>query len=224
MIDPMAAGSGSIVDKRGLLEKKETLHGVVVELGCGPRKRYAGSIAVDVIDGEAVDIIGDAFQVLRLFPSQSARLVTSAHFLEHVDDPGPLLDEMTRMLAPGGEIEIIVPHFSSPYFHSDPTHANRLGFGLYTMSYYAIDGIFRRQVPGYARRPGLALQAVDLRFKSPVPFYVRHGIKRLVGSLFNSCRYMQELWEESFCYVFPCYEIRYLLKRTSGDGLLATHA
>ena len=204
-----------IVDKRGLLREPQGLANAVIELGCGPRKRYPGSIGVDVIDGEAVDIVGDALAVLRSFPDGCASLVTSSHFLEHVPDAGSMLDEMARLLGKDGEIEIIVPHFGHPYFHSDPTHVNRLGFGLYTMSYYARDPRFRRQVPGYVRREHLTLKSVDLRFKSPPPFYGRYALKRVVGALFNSCRYMQELWEENLCYLFPCYEIRYVLGRTA---------
>lgn len=204
-----------IVDKRGLLQRPQDLRDAIIEIGVGPRKRYPGSIGLDVIDDEAVDIVGDALAVLQAFPEKSARLVTSSHFLEHVADPGPVIDAMSRLLGKGGEIEIVVPHFAHPYFHSDPTHANRLGFGLYTMSYYARDPIFRRQVPGYVRREQLTLKRVDLRFKSAVPFYGRYAIKRGIGALFNSCRYMQEWWEENFCYLFPCYEIRYLLGRTA---------
>jgi SAM-dependent methyltransferase len=214
MIAPMTAGSGSAVDKKGILSTRETLREVVVELGCGHRKMYKESIGVDVLDGEAVDIVGDALDVLRMFPSQCARLVSSSHFLEHVADPAALLGEMARILTPDGEIEIVVPHFSHPYFHSDPTHV-RPGFGLYTMSYYAIDPIFRREVPGYVRREELTLKRVDLGFKSAVPFYGRHAMKRLIGWVFNSTTYLQELWEESLCYLFPCYEIRYVLGRTA---------
>jgi SAM-dependent methyltransferase len=203
-----------MTDKRGLLARSD-VRNVVIELGCGPRKRYAGSIGIDVIDSDAVDILGDAVEVQRALPAGIARLVSSSHFLEHVPDPGAMLDEMSRLLAPGGEIEVIVPHFANPYYHSDPTHLNGVGFGLYTMSYYARDPHFRRQVPGYVRRDHLTLKRVDLRFKSSVPFYGRHAVKRLIGPLFNSCRYMQELWEENFCYLFPCYEIRYLLARTA---------
>lgn len=204
-----------MTDKRGLLARPQDLRSVVIELGCGPRKRYPDSIGVDVIDSEAVDILGDAIEVQRALPEASARLVTASHFLEHVADPGAMLDEMARLLGPGGEIEIIVPHFANPYYHSDPTHVSGVGFGLYTMSYFARDPHFSREVPGYARRDHLTLKHVDLRFKSSRPFYGRHAIKRLIGPLFNSCRYMQELWEENFCYVFPCYEIRYVLGRTA---------
>lgn len=208
-----------MIDKRGLLDRPGDLHDLVIELGCGPRKRYEGSIGIDVLDSDAADIVGDAREILRAFPEGSARLVTSSHFLEHVADAGEMLDVMSRVLGPEGEIEIIVPHFAHPYFHSDPTHVNRLGFGLYTMSYYARDTHFRRKVPGYVRRETLFVKSVDLRFKSSRPFYGRYAIKRAIGAIFNSCRYMQELWEENFCYLFPCYEVRYVLGRTAhSDG------
>jgi len=205
----------AINDKRGLLSRPQDLREAVIEIGCGRRKRIEGSIGVDVLDGDHVDIVGDALAVLQALPEGCVRLVTSSHFLEHIADPGPMLDAMSRLLAPGGEIEIIVPHFAHPYFHSDLTHVNSLGFGLYTMSYYTRDLHFRRQVPDYARREHLTLKAVDLRFKSSRAFLGRYAIKRTIGTLFNSCRYLQELWEENLCYLFPCYEIRYLIGRTA---------
>lgn len=200
-----------LVDKRSLLSN---LHGrgpLTLELGCGPRKRYPGSIGIDAIDYENVDIVADAADALRAFPPASVDFITSSHFLEHVPDVGQFLAEMARVARPGGRIEVVVPHFAHPYFSSDPTHRNR--FGLYTFSYLAEDGILRRGVPDYVRRHDLRLQAVDLVFKSTRPFYARHALKRILGWLFNSCGYMQELYEENFCYIFPCYEVRYMLEK-----------
>lgn len=203
-----------MIDKHGVLVRRD-LSDLVIELGCGPVKRRAGSIGIDLIDGDNVDIVGDALDVLRALPAGCVRLVSAWHFLEHFADAGPILDEMSRVLGRGGEIEIVVPHFAHPYFHSDPTHQNSLGFGLYTMSYYARDPLFRRTVPGYVRREALTLTSVDLGFKAARPFYGRYAIKRAVGAIFNSTRYLQELWEENLCYLFPCYEIRYVLARTA---------
>lgn len=204
----------AMLDKHGVLARRD-LHDVVIELGCGSVKRHAGSIGIDIADGAPVDIVGDALEVLLALPAGCARLVSSWHLLEHLPDAGPLLDAMSRVLGPGGEIEIVVPHFAHPYFHSDPTHRNSLGFGLYTMSYYARDPVLRRQVPAYVRREELTIKRVDLGFKAAPPFYGRYAIKRIVGSIFNATRYLQELWEENLCYLFPCYEIRYLLGRTA---------
>ena len=200
-----------MIDKRDVLANVAQHMPLTLELGSGPTKRYAGSVAVDAIDYDTVDIVGDAGDVLRALPADSADLITSSHFLEHVGDVGACIDAMARVVRPGGKIEVIVPHFAHPYFASDPTHTHR--FGLYTMSYYATDPIFSRGVPLYVRRTNLRLVDVDLVFKSVRPFYGRHAVKRLIGLLFNSCRYMQELHEENLCYVFPPYEIRYILEK-----------
>jgi hypothetical protein len=54
-------------DKHGALARRD-LRDLVIELGCGPVKRSAGAIGVDLIDGDAVDIVGDALDVLRALP------------------------------------------------------------------------------------------------------------------------------------------------------------
>jgi ubiquinone/menaquinone biosynthesis C-methylase UbiE len=201
-----------LIDKHSLLSNLNSRAPVTVELGCGPRKRYQGSIGIDAIDFENVDIVADATEALRAFPQDSVDLVTSSHFLEHVPDLSQFIAEMVRVVRPGGRIEVVVPHFAHPYYSSDPTHKHR--FGLYTFSYLAESEILRRGVPAYVRRHDLRLRSVDLIFKSTRPFYGRHVLKRMVGWLFNSCRYMQELYEENFCYIFPCYEIRFVLEKT----------
>jgi ubiquinone/menaquinone biosynthesis C-methylase UbiE len=200
-----------LIDKHSLLSTLHSRGPVTVELGCGPRKRYENSIGIDAIDFENVDIVADAAEALRAFPPASVDLVTSSHFLEHVPDINRFIEEMVRVARPGGRIEVVVPHFAHPYFSSDPTHLHR--FGLYTFSYLAHDDILHRGVPSYVRRDDLRLRSVDLVFKSTPPFYVRHVLKRVVGWIFNSCRYMQELYEENFCYLFPCYEIRFVLEK-----------
>ena len=57
------------------------------------------------------------------------------------------------------------------------------------------------------------MERVDLEFKSARPFYGRYAFKYVIGKVFNSCNYMKELYEENFCYLFPCYEVRYILRR-----------
>lgn len=203
-----------LTDKHSVLSRLHERAPVTLELGCGPRKRYPGSIGVDAIDYDSVDIVADGLDALHAFPEASVDFITSSHFLEHVPDVGVFVDEMARVVRPGGRVEVVVPHFAHPYFSSDPTHKHR--FGLYTFSYLSEDRLMHRGVPSYVRRPNLSLRSVDLIFKSTRPFYGRHAVKRVIGSLFNSCRYMQELYEENFCYIFPCYEIRFVLDKREG--------
>lgn len=203
----------SLIDKRGLLPDIGNRNQIILELGCGNRKRIPDAIGIDVIDYECVDIVGDAVEVLREFPDSTVDMISSHHFLEHVTDLEVLLQEVTRVMRVGGTLEVVVPHFSNPYYFSDPTHKNF--FGLYTFSYLAEDCILQKKVPHY-NAVFLSLLTVDLLFKSAPPFYFRHVIKKLLGCIFNSCRYMKEFYEENLCYVFPCYEIRYSLKRVNG--------
>lgn len=200
-----------VIDRGGRLAKLLPGGDGVLELGCGPRKRLAHAIGVDARDLPAVDVVGDVFDVLREVPDGSLREIHSSHFLEHVEPLERFLHEAVRVLRPGGRLCATVPHFSNPYFYSDPTH--RTHFGLYTFSYYAHDRIFARRVPHYANLLPLRLARVRLGFRSPKVFPVRNGLKRALGALVNLGAWSQELYEENLCFWLPCYEIEFELER-----------
>ena len=202
-----------VIDKHGLLPRLGTLRPVVLELGCGPAKREAASIGVDRLDYDCVDLVGDALEILAVIPDASVDRIYTSHFLEHVIDLPAIISEIERVLRVGGSLEAVVPHFAHPYYSSDPTHRQR--FGLYTFSYLSDDRLLRRRVPTYQHQRRLQLADVQLVFKSTRPFYGRHLLKRVVGLFVNSCRYTQELHEELFCYLFPPYEVRYLVEKVS---------
>lgn len=203
-----------LIDKHNIFKGMTNTLRIELELGCGNRKRNPQAIGIDMLDYPCVDIVGDVYEALASFPTKSVDAVYSHHFVEHVPDVPKLLSELARIVKPNGYVEFVAPHFSNPYFYSDPTH--RCFFGLYTFCYYADSSLFARHVPTYGYKSAFRISKVDLIFKSARPFFIRHGIKRLIGSIFNSCDYLKEFYEENFCYLFPCYEIRYILHR---DGL-----
>ena len=200
-----------LIDKKNILPRAGSVSHIELELGCGNRKRNQQALGVDILDYPDVDIVGDVYEILASFPPQSVDAVYSYHFVEHVSDVSRLLSELARVVKPNGYIEFVAPHFSNPYFYSDPTHRNF--FGLYTFCYFSNNSPFSRQVPTYDHKVEFNIDKVDLIFKSPRPFIVRYSLKRIFGSVFNSCNYLKELYEENFCYLFPCYEIRYQLRR-----------
>ena len=114
-------------------------------------------------------------------------------------------------MAHGAPLTIVVPHFSNPFYYSDPTH--RTPFGLYTMAYFCEQQLFRRQVPRYGFKSPFSIDAVRLQFKSYPPRYVRHAFKRLVGAAVNSSLFAMEFYEENLCWLVPCYEVQYSLRR-----------
>lgn len=187
-------------------------HPLQIELGCGPNKRRSDAVGIDMLDLPGVDLVGDAINCLHAFPSGSVDGIYSEHFLEHLDDPRALVDEACRVLRPGGEFRAVVPHFSNPYFYSDPTH--RAFYGLYTFSYWVADDGFRRKVPRYEEAVPMQLVGVELAFKSSRPFYVRHALKKAATFWVNWGRWTQEFYEENLTSLFPCYELTYVLRRS----------
>jgi SAM-dependent methyltransferase len=198
-----------IRDKKGILGRLPETGRVVLDLGCGPLRRGPDWIGVDRLDYEAVDLVGDVHDVLRAFPGGSVDEVHSSHFFEHVTDFVGLMREIQRVLKKDGTLDVLVPHFSNPYFYSDHTHCRF--FGLYSFSYMAADDMMTRKVRDYGEGMEFELVAVKLIFGSP--FRVRRAFKMCVGALFNLSSGMQEFYEENLCWAFPCYEIRYTLRR-----------
>lgn len=198
-------------DKTGRLSAASAEQPVDLELGPGTSPEIEGAIGIDILDLPHVEVVGDAFEVVRSLPDASVRSVFSAHFFEHIDDPVGLVAELARVVRPGGTVTTVVPHFSNPYFYSDPTH--RDAFGLYTFSYLANDEILRRQVPNYFGEHKFALEDVRLVFKSTRPNYVRHGMSKAVEAFVNSSRRRTEKFEARWCYLWPAYEISYVIRR-----------
>ncbi len=199
-----------LIDKLG---QRRDLRGAVVELGCGPKKQLRGSIGVDIVDSPAVDVVSDAEKLLKSLPDELLSEIHTAHMLEHLDSTD-IISSCARVLATDGILTVVVPHFSNPYFYSDPTH--KQPFGLYTFSYLAQESLFRRRVPRYSAIPSLELVDVRLRFKAARPFYLRYALGRAIESLVNLTRWTQELYESHFVYLFPCYELRFqLIKRAT---------
>lgn len=184
---------------------------VDIELGCGARKRDSGAVGIDALALPGVDLVGDVFEVLAAFPNASVDSVRSFHFFEHVEELPRLLAEIARVLRTSGELYVVTPHFSNPYYYSDHTH--RRPFGLYTFSYLAHSALFARTVPTYGYESAFELVDVSLGFRSERPFYARYAFKRVVGVVVNLSRWTKEFWEENLCWLLPCYEVAYTLRR-----------
>lgn len=179
-----------------------------IELGCGP-KPAPGRIGIDRLDLPGVDIVADLEQGLPFFPDNSVDAVHSRSFLEHVDNLDLLMREIWRVLKPTGRKHLFVPHFSNPYYYSDYTHQRF--FGLYSFEYFSTTQTrYRRKVPNFYHDFGFHTESLVLEFTSP--WGSRRVGKRLAGRIFNLSRWFQELYEENYCYLVPCYGVRAVLR------------
>lgn len=93
-----------------------------VDLGCGRAKK--ARFGIDRFPDDGVDWVQDLDKDPELpFPDDSIKSVITHHFLEHVGAGFmPLMDEVHRVLEPGGLFRIIVPLFPSYSAISDQDH------------------------------------------------------------------------------------------------------
>jgi SAM-dependent methyltransferase len=92
-----------------------------LDVGCGSRK-LAGAVGMDIVKTPAVDVVCDVNRTPWPFTDGSFDLVFLNHALEHVDDVVATMNEIHRVLTPGGRAVIQVPYFRSIDAYTDPTH------------------------------------------------------------------------------------------------------
>jgi predicted SAM-dependent methyltransferase len=177
---------------------------IALDIGCGPSKKE-GFIGIDRLPLPNVDYVTDLEKGLDFLSDNSVDEIYTSNFFEHIDNFEFFLKECHRVVKPSGCINIYVPHFSNPWFYSDYTH--KRFFGLYTFLYFSDNSNkYKRKVPNFYSDFKFTMSEQKLIFKSP-PFYFRNLVKQVLQRIFNSNTYMQELYEDTFCYLFPCQEL-----------------
>jgi SAM-dependent methyltransferase len=105
----------------GLVYKPFLNGAKALDVGCGGRK-LPGAVGMDSLALPGVDIVHDMHQTPWPFPDQSFDLIFFNHVLEHAVDVVKTMDEVHRILKPGGHVVIQVPYFRSVDAFTDPTH------------------------------------------------------------------------------------------------------
>lgn len=94
---------------------------IKLDIGCG-RNKKVGYVGLDKTDYPEVDYVVDISKELLPYSDESVDEVYSHHTLEHIDGPDRVfvMNEIWRVLKPGGRVEIHVPHkdcaLSSAYY------------------------------------------------------------------------------------------------------------
>lgn len=118
------------MDLNELLEKKA---GIQLDIACGRNKQGPDWVGMDIQDVPGVDVVWDLNQHPWPLPDECVTRAIASHVLEHIPkvaiDNGrtrfPLLEFMNdlwRVMKPGGQFAIAVPHANSAGFAQDPTH------------------------------------------------------------------------------------------------------
>lgn len=99
-----------------------------LNLGCGYNK-YPGYVNVDSDPKCSPDIVANLEEPLPFGDSTVSEIILY-HVLEHLGQDTQtyfrIWQEFYRVLKPGGEIRITVPHWNHENFHHDPTHVRKV--------------------------------------------------------------------------------------------------
>lgn len=179
-----------------------------LDLGCGPRPKE-GHYGLDHVELPGVDIVASLEERLTEIPDNSVDNLVTRHTLEHIVQFLQLIKEIHRIVVPGGTVEIETPHFSNPYYYSDPTHVRF--FGLYTFHYFSDDAKqHRKPVPNFYISERFEIQSI--RFTLIPTILMNKPVRRLTTRIVNSSMRIQDWYERAMCRSFPIDSIRYVLK------------
>ncbi len=103
--------------------------GIRLDIGCGEHKND-GFVGLDIRPLPGVDIVQDVEKYPWPLPDESVLTAVCSHVVEHINPHKfgfvNFMDEVWRIMKPGGEFAISCPHGSSQGFLQDPTHCNSI--------------------------------------------------------------------------------------------------
>ena len=137
--DEVTEGRGVLIEwltakiTRRRLDAFVTEHGtdeLTLDIGCGPApydRLFPNRVGMDVAQRGGADVLGD---VLALpVRTGSAPVVFASELLEHVTDPQRAVDEMRRVLVPGGRA-ILTTRFCFPIHDAPGDYFRYTRYGL----------------------------------------------------------------------------------------------
>lgn len=167
----------------------------LLDLGCGSTKT-PGATGIDIAPMAGVDVIAD---LRRGIPVKDgvADEVRCTHLLEHLPDLVSFMEEVHRVLKPGGIMRVRVPYFTSNYAFADPTHLRFFSYS--TFDYFSPVSNFQYS---WAR-----FRVLEKRLK------FAHGRLQLLGKIIDPLtNRFPRLYERLFAHILPSDELRVVLQ------------
>lgn len=173
--------------------------GIKLNIGCGNKPR-PGWTNVDKYPSGHEELVGDICAGLDL-PDGCAEEVLLDNVIEHLDSIPDAMAELYRLLAPGGRLTIITPHYSSAASWRDPTHRVHLGF--YSMDYFCSD-----ERSNYTGKFRFDMVEKKLSFGGNLLGLIGRGLFAL----------SPEKWEKRWAFMFRASTVRFVLAKPRAEG------
>ncbi|MFZ0592816.1 MAG: methyltransferase domain-containing protein [Bryobacteraceae bacterium] len=173
----------------------------VLDIGCGINK-YPGSIGLDRSPNTRADIIADLDSFPYPLRDHSFREVRAIHVIEHVADVIRMMEEIHRLLASGGRVFIVTPHYTDFSSFCDPTH--RWHLNSFSLRYFGEDH------GGFGYYSAARFREISVRVRL-LALWRYLGFEFLV----NSFPRFRRFWEYYLCYVIRGKVIEWTLEAVS---------
>lgn len=161
----------------------------ILDAGCGINK-YPGAIGLDRNPNTRADVVADLDHFPWPFADHSFREIRAIHVIEHVADVIRTVEEFHRLLAPGGRVVIVTPHYTDFSSFCDPTH--RWHLNSFSLRY------FGENSGGFGYYSRARFREISTRVKL-LALWRYLGFELLVNRL---------LWFRRFWEFYLCYLIR----------------
>ncbi len=157
-----------------------------LNLGAGRADQLPGAVRLDIARAASPHVVADLDAGTLPFKTSVFEAVGAYDVVEHVADLIALMEEIHRVLKPGGVAHVTTPHFSSANAFTDPTH--RRALGLKSFDYFD--------------------EAHALAYYSSARFHIRTARLffkgRLLGRLmFHLARRWPAFYEERLAWMVP---------------------
>jgi SAM-dependent methyltransferase len=176
----------------------------VLDLGCGINK-FPGSIGVDRNLHTRADVIADLDQYPLPFADGSFGEIRLIHVIEHVAGVLQTMEEVHRLLAPGGEA-FVTPHYTDYSSFCDPTHRWHLNSFSFRF--------FGENHGGYGYYSVVRFRELSVRVQL-LALWRYLGFELLV----NQSRRFRRFWEQYLCYIVRGKVIEWRLAAVKDTGV-----
>jgi SAM-dependent methyltransferase len=159
----------------------------VLDIGCGINK-FPGAIGLDRSLSTRADVIADLDRFPYPLRDSSFREIRAIHVIEHVADVIKMMEEVHRLLAPGGRLFIATPHYTDFSSFCDPTH--RWHLNSFSLRYFGDDHA------GFGYYSAARFHEISVRVRL-LALWRYLGFEILV----NRFRRFRRFWEYYLCYI-----------------------
>lgn len=114
--------------------------GINLDIGCGASK-HPNYVGIDILPLDGVDIVHDLEKTPWPLPDECVHRAVASHVLEHINPAKGIfidvMNEIWRVMKPGGQFAFVVPYAGNALYWQDPTHCN--GINETTIYYFDPD-------------------------------------------------------------------------------------